>query len=388
MARFRLRDPFFNYRYRHYLHTLRATLALAVTFAIVLSCDIPHSTWAPVSTLMVMGNLPHVGGVIDKGSQRLLGTLLGGLWGIMILLIPAPPPGAVLTLTLAGIAIALHTTFTGRFGYSALMFGITLLMVIGNGNHDLSVALWRAFNVLIGTLVGIIATMTILPQKATDLFRFLLADNLDKLARLYHAHTSAPRLEASDQGELMKTVTSQLVQQRNLIDAVHREGRLRRGELGSLISLERRMISTVELLLETHWATRDGHDIIESLTGLRDAQHRLAHDLGTLAYQVRTGQSIEINIAQFDLDTHAEAAFNARSQQGRALFSPGGYLWLNRELARQTSALVGYLSNLQRLPSQRLRKRARRHHLVSDTHRLAVKGDPHARSTSSETHSD
>lgn len=148
------------------------------------------------------------------------------------------------------------------------------------------------------------------------------------------------------------------------------------------------MISTVELLLETHWATRDGHDIIESLTGLRDAQHRLAHDLGTLAYQVRTGQSIEINIAQFDLDTHAEAAFNARSQQGRALFSPGGYLWLNRELARQTSALVGYLSNLQRLPSQRLRKRARRHHLVSDAHRLAVKGDPHARSTSSETHSD
>ena len=62
--------------------TLRATIALSVTFCIGSVFNIPHSIWAPVSTLMVMGNLPHVGGVLDKGGQRLIGTALGGLLGV------------------------------------------------------------------------------------------------------------------------------------------------------------------------------------------------------------------------------------------------------------------------------------------------------------------
>lgn len=363
MARIRFRDPYFNYRYRHYLYTLRATIALGITFCIISLFNIPHSIWAPVSTLMVMGNLPHVGGVLDKGGQRLIGTALGGALGIVLLLIPAPS-GTVQVLTLVAIAIALHATFTSRYGYSVLMFGITILMVTGDGNQDMTIALWRAFDVLLGTSVGIVITIIVLPQKATDLFRFMLADNLDRLASLYYAHTLATEADHDQTLEEMKKTTSQLIKQRALVDAVHKEGRLRRGELNSLLSLERRMISTVELLLETHWDTRNGHDIIESLEGLRTDQQQLARSLSMLAHQVRTGQEIDLDIAALDLQRYVNRAFSGRSSSGRALFSPSGYLWLNRELARQARALVGYLGNIQRLPSSRLRKRASRHHLV------------------------
>ncbi|WP_456269530.1 FUSC family protein [Kushneria sp. AK178] len=363
MARIRFRDPYFNYRYRHYLYTLRATIALGITFCIISLFNIPHSIWAPVSTLMVMGNLPHVGGVLDKGGQRLIGTALGGALGIVLLLIPAPS-GTVQVLTLVAIAVALHATFTSRYGYSVLMFGITILMVTGDGNQDLTIALWRAFDVLLGTSIGIAITIVVLPQKATDLFRFMLADNLDRLASLYYAHTVATEADHDQTLEEMKKTTSQLIKQRALVDAVHKEGRLRRGELNSLLSLERRMISTVELLLETHWDTRNGHDIIESLEGLRNEQQQLARDLSMLAHQVRTGQEIDLDIAALDLQRYVNRAFSGRSASGRALFSPSGYLWLNRELARQARALVGYLGNIQRLPSSRLRKRASRHHLV------------------------
>lgn len=364
MARLRFRDPYFNYRYRHYLYTLRATIALSLTFIIITFFNIPHSVWAPVSTLMVMGNLPHVGGVLDKGGQRLIGTVLGALLGIMLLLLPSSHPSTVYVATLLAIAIALHASFTSRYGYSVLMFGITLLMVVGDGNQDLTIALWRALDVLLGTTVGIVVTIVVLPQKATDLFRFMLADNLDRIASLYHAHTTATDADPGSTLEEMKKTTAKLIKQRGLIDAVHKEGRLRRGELDSLLSLERRMISTVELLLETHWDTRNGHDIIESLEGLREEQHQLAHSLSALAHQVRTGQEIDLEIAAFDLQRHAGRAFEGQSSSGRALFSPSGYLWLNRELARQARALVGYLGNIQRLPSSRLRKRASRHHLV------------------------
>ncbi|MDR5902195.1 MULTISPECIES: FUSC family protein [Halomonas] len=366
-----LRDPFFTYRYRRRLHVLRVMLALTASFLLTHFLTIPHSGWALVSTVMVMGNLPHIGGVLDKGRQRLLGTLLGAASGLLLILLPGDLTPLIPAGSLTAIGVATWLTFGNRHGYSGLMFAISLLLVAGDGNHALDVGLWRAFNVLLGTLVGITTTMLILPQKATDLLRFMLAENLDRLARLFHAHTTATAALDIDTQALLKATSSALVKQRGLVDAIHRERRLSRNELDDVISLQRRMLSTIELLLETHWNTRAGHDRIEAMEGLRDEQHRLSRELGTLAYQVRTGQSIDVEISQFDLQRHAPLATTAVSPEGRALFSPSGYLWLNRELARLTEALVTRLGGLTRLPSQRLRrasgrKWARRHTATPD----------------------
>jgi len=366
-----LRDPFFIYRYRRRLHVLRVLLALVTTFVIIRVFAVPYAGWALVSTLMVMGNLPHIGGVLDKGRQRLLGTVLGAGSGLLLILLPTGLPLLIPTGSLVAIGIATWLTFGNRHGYSGLMFAISLLLVVGDGSHALGVGLWRAFDVLLGTLVGITITILVLPQKATDMIRFMLAENLERMARLFHAHTSASATLDIDTPALLKATSSALVKQRGLVDAIHRERRLNRDELDDIISLQRRMLSTIELLLETHWNTRAGHDRIEAMDGLRDEQHRLARELGTLAYQVRTGQPIEVEVSQFDLQRHAMLATTAVSSEGRALFSPSGYLWLNRELARLTEALVTRLGGLTRLPSRRLRrasgrKWARRHTATTD----------------------
>ncbi|MGM0702799.1 MAG: FUSC family protein [Pseudomonadota bacterium] len=361
-----LRDPHLNYRYRRRLHVVRVLLALSVTFAVISLFELPHSGWALVSTVMVMGNLPHVGGVLDKGRQRLLGSLLGAGWGLLLILVP-PLPSLVIPLgALVGIGAATWLTFGSRHGYSGLMFAISLLLVIGAGNQELDIALWRAFDVLLGTLVGIAVTALVLPQKATDMMRFLLADNLERLARLYQAHTASTHAPDIDTQRLLKAASKLLVKQRNLVDAIHRERRLRRDELDDLISLQRRMLSTIELLLETHWTTRAGHERIAAMEGLREEQYRLAAELDTLAYQVRTGQPIDVTISPFDLQRHADLACNARGEDGRALFSPSGYLWLNRELARLAQALVTRLGSLERLPSRRLRRASGRSHIIPD----------------------
>nr|WP_298248693.1 FUSC family protein [uncultured Halomonas sp.] len=361
-----LRDPFFTYRYRRRLHVLRVLLALLITFIITRSFALPYSGWALVSTLMVMGNLPHIGGVLDKGRQRLLGTVLGAGSGLLLILPPLEQPLLIPAGSLVAIGLATWLTFGSRYGYSGLMFAISLLLVAGDGSHALDVGLWRAFNVLLGTLIGITITVLILPQKATDMLRFMLAENLDRMARLFHAHTTATAALDIDTHALLKATSSALVKQRGLVDAIHRERRLNRDEQDDIISLQRRMLSTIELLLESHWNTRAGHDRIEAMDGLRDEQHRLSRELGTLAYQIRTGQTITVEINPFDLQRHAPLAITATGAEGRALLSPSGYLWLNRELARLTEVLVTRLGDLTRLPSRRLRrasgrKWARRH---------------------------
>lgn len=372
----RLRDPYTNYRYRRLFHVLRVSLALTVTFAIVHLFPMQHSGWALVSTVMVMGNLPHIGGVLDKGRQRLVGTLVGAGIGLMLISLPIPGWGVQVGALIA-IAVATWVVFSSRQAYAGLMFAISLLLVIGNGAPDFSVALWRSADVLIGTLIGIAATLVVLPHKATDVMRFMLADNLDRLARLYHAHTSATAAPGVDTRELLKATTSLLVKQRGLTDAVHREGRLTRQEVDELVSYQRRMLSTIELLLESHWTTREGHDRIDAMQGLRDQQHTLARDLSTLAFHVRTGQTVSADIRPFELQSFAELASGARGADGRMLFSPSGYLWLNRELARVASSTAVRLASLERLPSKRLRLRAGRHGLHEASHLDSKEGSQH-----------
>lgn len=360
----RLRDPYISQRYPQVFYVLRVALALCLTYTLTHWLSLPNSSWALVSTVMVMGNLPHIGGVLDKGRQRLLGTLVGALCGLTIIILPLDMPRLLPLSAFIGTLLALWFSYDKRYGYGALMFVISLLLIIGDGNQDLYVALWRSANVLLGTSVGIMATVLVMPQKSTDLMRFSMADNLDQMARLYQAHASSTAAPGGETQDLFKDCTDRLIKQRDLIEGVHRERRLTRRETDDIISLQRRMLSTIELLLETHWNSRAGHDQISAMQGLRHQQHILAREIGTLAFQIRAGQSIDVVISPFTLDHHAELAMAAQAENGRQLFSPAGYLWLNRELARLSRELRDQLGNLQRLPSRRLRRRAKHHGLT------------------------
>lgn len=340
---------------------------MLITLLIINIFRLEHGSWALVSVVMVMGGLPHIGGVVEKGLQRLAGTILGGLFGVLVLQIPFPHEVHFLPLLMVlSIGIASYLSFSSRYSYSVSMFNITIVMVLGDGTLETSVAVWRSGNVLIGTCAAILISILIQPQKATDVMRFMLAGNLDRLARVYRIHTRTGAYDPDYTAKLMKEAGTRLIKQRALVDAVHRESRIKRGTFNDILSLQRRMISTVELLIETHWDTHDGHDLIEGMAGLREQQRKLATALGTLAYEIRTGQPIHINAINFDLQPYADTALNAQNESGRALFSPSGYLWLNRELSQQTSALVTILSNIPRLPSRRLRKRASRGYVLSD----------------------
>ncbi|MGO2132464.1 MAG: FUSC family protein [Halomonas sp.] len=363
----RLRDPYISQRYPQAFYVLRVALALCLTYSITRWLSIPNSSWALVSTVMVMGNLPHIGGVLDKGRQRLMGTIAGALCGLTMIILPLDVPELLPLSAFIGTLLALWFSYNRRYGYGALMFVISLLLVIGDGNQELSVALWRSANVLLGTSVGIMATVLVMPQKSTDLMRFGTADNLDQMARLYQAHASSTAAPGGATQELFKDCTDRLIKQRDLIEGVHRERRLTRHETDDIISLQRRMLSTIELLLETHWNSRTGHDQISAMQGLRHQQHILAREIGTLAFQIRAGQSIDVLISPFTLDHHAELAMTAQAENGRQLFSPAGYLWLNRELARLARELRDQLGGLERLPSRRLRQRAKHHGLTSPT---------------------
>ena len=176
------RHPRVRFEQAALFHVLRVGGAFFACLLIAAVFPNPHASWMLISVLAVMGSIQYAGSIGEKVWQRALGTLIGGLGGVLAVVVDryiSPWGCAALELTIAVTASYLSI---GRFGYAALVSGITMVMVANSG--DLSIALWRMLNVSLG--VGVAQVLSILvPSRACEHWFFLLGDNLRDLSLLY-----------------------------------------------------------------------------------------------------------------------------------------------------------------------------------------------------------
>ena len=175
--------PRFRFEQAPLIHVLRVGGAFFVCLLIAALFPNPHSIWMLISVLAVMGSIQYTGSIVEKVWQRALGTLVGGLGGILAVFADrfvSPWGCAALELVVAVTASYLSI---GRLGYMALVSGITMVMVANSG--DLDIALWRMLNVALG--VGVAQLFAYLvPSRASEHWFFLLGDNLRDEYLLYH----------------------------------------------------------------------------------------------------------------------------------------------------------------------------------------------------------
>ncbi len=100
---------------------------------------------------MVLTGLPHQGNIRRKGLEGVGGTLVGAGTGLLVLLQQEWLHQIQLTWVLLALFCGLCAYHAvGRAGYMALLAGLTLIIVTGQGTDPLDIGLWRALNVLIG----------------------------------------------------------------------------------------------------------------------------------------------------------------------------------------------------------------------------------------------
>jgi len=176
------RHPRFRFEQAGLFHVLRVGGAFLACLLIAAAFPNPHAIWMLISVLAVMGAIQYTGSIGEKVWQRAVGTLIGGLGGVLAVVVDryiSPWGCAALELVIAVTASYLSI---GRFGYAALVSGITMVMVANSG--DLYIALWRMLNVCLG--VGVAQAFAILvPSRACEHWFFLLGDNFRDLSLLY-----------------------------------------------------------------------------------------------------------------------------------------------------------------------------------------------------------
>jgi uncharacterized membrane protein YccC len=201
--------------WRNIIFSLRTAAAAIMALALAYWLELSDPQWATL-TVFILAQ-PTVGGALAKGAWRALGTVAGGLIGLVCVALFSQAPELLVasTAALVGLSFYMGARLRNYAGYGALLAGYTTLLVAYEGSvHPLnawSIAADRTVEILIGIGCGTLASVVILPRYAGDALREAQAKVLAGLASyvVMALHMSTPpAVFARLRGQLVAEVVS------------------------------------------------------------------------------------------------------------------------------------------------------------------------------------
>ncbi|MFT9258904.1 MAG: FUSC family protein, partial [Acetobacter sp.] len=171
-------------------------VAVLVTYAISRIFALSYAYWALMAVVVV--TQPSASATLPRALERMAGSIAGGIlaaiMGVALLL----PVILVLIFPLATLTIALRSV-----NYTACVMFMTQLFVLVTDlvstTHGWDVALSRATDNIIGSLIGLVACLTVWPEKRAATLPVLLGRAFD--ANVAYAALAA-RTEKAGWGEI------------------------------------------------------------------------------------------------------------------------------------------------------------------------------------------
>ncbi|HHG9159520.1 FUSC family protein [Enterobacter hormaechei subsp. xiangfangensis] len=334
--------PFEIRLYKHYrvVHGCRIALAFVLTFVLVRLLDIPEGTWPLITLVVVMGPISFWGNVVPRAFERIGGTVLGSALGLIALkleLISFP----VMLLWCAVAMFLCGWLALGKKPYQALLIGITLAVVVGAPAGDMTTALWRSGDVILGSLLAMLFT-GIWPQRAFLHWRIQMANYVTAFNRVYQAGFSPNLIERPRLEKHLQKILNDVVKTRGLITPASKETHIQKAIFEAIQTVSRNLVCMLELQINAHWASRPSHLLMLNAHTLKETQQMTQQTLLTIAHALYEGnpQPIRANSERLnEIVTELKQLMNERQGDNVAETPIHGYVWLSMELARQLELL-------------------------------------------------
>ncbi|CAG37597.1 FUSC family protein [Desulfotalea psychrophila] len=325
----------FIIKYHNWLRVFRVLVAFTAILTIVLLAEVPYGTWALITPITLMGTVPYTGGVLFIAKQRILGTAIGAAVGLSLFLIPVKFELLHYISFVFTVAGAIYFA-QKKYPHAAVIVALTIVIIAGAGPYDLSSALWRTFNIFWSALISLACAFWLLPSRAIYHYFDSIKSFLSACLDVYCEHNQQMK-DGTAEPILLESLSARLGEQRKLLQHVKEERPEQKEIFLQLLVIERRILTMVEILVLTRWSRQKGRRKIEEMEGLVDAKNQLAGLLDGLIEGVE-GKSVRIiewdDIALLHVVPEAEGGGDVGSD-----ISWFGYLWINRELARQLAGL-------------------------------------------------
>jgi uncharacterized membrane protein YccC len=334
----RITSPYQRFRHAALLHSVRVGVALFASIILTSGLHLPHGLWASVTVLVVIGGLQHVGTIRKKAAERAVGTMIGATAGLLCIVQQSIIGSLALTYVLMSVFAGVCAFYAiGRTGYMALLAAITLCIVAGHGDNPIDVGLWRTANVMIGIVIALVFSFT-LPLHATFSWRYGLAGNLRKGARLYRGILHGEPLTAAQQIAAFADLSNGLVTLRALMPSTSKETGAPLYILEDIQREHRTILSALEMLAAAS----------ASFTGEQRALFAVyCHPLERYTRATMIGMAIALRSGKVTGLSYAATAPGASNHDadGRALPEElDGPYWLAQRLAERVGRLRELLS--------------------------------------------
>lgn len=139
---------------------LRSAIAASIAIFISKWFKIDHGYWIPFSLMIVIQ--PYFGATLKKAIDRVAGTLLGGLTGSLLLLLPAGTHAKELILFLSFVMMVYYV----RKNYAIAVFVVTVNLVLLfniDKSYSNTILLYRALCTVGGAMLAVISGFALLP---------------------------------------------------------------------------------------------------------------------------------------------------------------------------------------------------------------------------------
>ncbi|RKP44922.1 FUSC family protein [Trinickia fusca] len=341
-------SPYYRYRNAQRLHAIRVGLAMLVSILVTTGIDVPHGLWASVTVLVVIGGLQHHGNIRKKATDRAIGTLLGALLGLLLIVQMRWLGSAALTYVLMSIIAGICGYYAiGASGYVALLTAITMIIVGGHGDSSIDGGLWRALNVAIGIVIALAFSFA-LPLYATYSWRYLLARSLRDYAHTYVRLARGAPIDPEAQLAAFAKMGERLVKLRALMASVSKEVDLSVKQLEAIARLNRSLLSALEMMASAALARA------EAAGGVRPVREADAGEREVRATLLRLARALRFGSGQ-PLAAPVDAVPHATPDMG-------GSEWVSQhfgELVARLYALVAEIEpqwNIERRESPAVRR--------------------------------
>ena len=335
------------YRHIRIIHVLKISLALLIAHIINLFYPVPYLAWTSVTIVIIMLTLPQVGGALEKSIQRVIGTLFGAAYGIFILYLTSDP---LLSGLLALLAIAFITwRASGKMSYAYLVAGFTLMIVLDGGEHGIQEAIWRTANILLGCLIAIVVSQCVLPLRARNEWRWLLAQSLRGMSHVWQSHLSPNVHKPLQTRSRLKQLQRSVQRQKGLLNSVRLESRALRScgrELEQLVEVQERCLLLLELLAQSRWENSASAQAILQQYAISLQARTLGERLTTFARFCAGEESrLPEPASEAGLQLKQQMLDSLGEQQSQSL-NAYGYSWLIYQTSLQIATLEKLIRGL------------------------------------------
>ncbi|MFY9852668.1 MAG: FUSC family protein [Terracidiphilus sp.] len=264
-------------RRRLLIHAARTALAAALCWWLAVHFGLQDGYWGAISAIIVLQS--NFGSTISASRDRILGTVIGALFGFLFTQFGSLPWNYTL-------AVLAAVTVCGLLGLrsSSRLAGvtITIVMLVQNGGSHWTIALDRVMEVFLGIVVALAVSTLVFPDRARLRLRDGLAQEFLLLGTFFERILEGFRGTPAEGLPTQREELLALVRKNNqLLEAARNEpsgGPGWREGLGMLVQFGH---SIFDALLALEFSVKDSH---------HDAfAQQLEPELGKLAVDIRTG---------------------------------------------------------------------------------------------------